>query len=514
MNRINKAAAWAVLLILFVLSGVIVHAQDETMSTNTPESILEEASKEAVIEEGGKSVEVLFDASKDLVNEAVQAGAANEGDKNAEENGEQEGTPAKENPQGQTGDQTAEPEANAEGEAEIKPVDPADVPAEGEQADSEVKTAEGNATPTEKAVDPKTEEDKKALEDSGDKKPEAVGEGNSEGGATGEPKPGDPQPAQPEEGAGDNPEYDPSGNDDLNELQKQIDEAEKAKDEKAKADLQAQYNKKYWEELGKSEKLGDEILSRITDEDKTKQYYELKEEYEALNKKGAAGTLTKKEIDAFNNKLGAYKVPRLLDDDEKNAAEKVHEAPSLNGLQEGATEDAKKIYDEYVKAKEALEAVLNPDNDRTTTPEELADLVEAFNKAEAKFKAGLSDGSIKPNYTENGTPEIRLYPFTGSGQVGKELDEETYYIPDNTDLKLLVQVNKDKGKPQGEFTFKIKTLADEGQRIPKESLSGIAFLNGKAVDLEFDEKGGFYYFKTTADQDFGVAQIKFNMKRL
>lgn len=512
MNRKFKAAAWAVLLILFVLSGVIVHAQDETMSTNTPESILEETSKEAIIEEGGKSVEVLFDASKDLVNEAVQADAANEGDKNAEGNGEQAEAPAEKDAQGQTGYQTEEPEANAEGEAEVKPVDPADVPAEGEQADSEVKTAEGNTTPTEKAEDPKTEEGKNALEDSGDKKPEAVGEGNPEGGATGEPKPGANQPTQPEEGAGAKPEYDPSGNDELNELQKQIDEAEKAKDEKAKADLQAQYNKKYWEELGKSEKLGDEILNRITDEDKTKQYYELKEEYEALNKKGAAGTLTKKEIDAFNKKLGEYKVPRLLDDDEKAAAEKVHEAPSLNGLQEGATEDAKKIYDDYVKAKEALEAVLNPDNDRTTTPEKLAELVKAFNEAEAKFKAGLGDGSIKPNYTKDGTPEIRLYPFTGSGQVGKELDEETYYIPDGTDLNLLVQVNKDKGTPEGDFTFKIKTLADEGQRIPKENLSKIAFLNGKPVDLEFDEDGGFYYFKTTADQDFGVAQIKFNMK--
>ena len=503
MNRKFKAAAWAVLLILFVLSGVIVHAQDETMSTNTPESILEETSKEEIIEEGDKDVEVLFDASKDLVNEAVQAGAANEGDKNAEGNGEEPEAPAEKDAQGQTG--TTEEGGDKETEPQTQPVDPEAIPAEGEPADSEVKSAEGNETPTENSETPKTE----GQDPKGENKTEPVGEEKPEGEGAGEETGTNPEA---EEGAGTNPEYDPSGNDELNELQKQIDEAEKAKDEKAKADLQAQYNKKYWEELGKSEKLGDEILNRITDEDKTKQYYELKEEYEALNKKGAAGTLTKKEIDAFNKKLGAYKVPRLLDEDEKAAAEKVHGAPSLNGLQEGADENAIEIYEEYKAAKKALEAVLNPDNDRTTTPDKLANLVEAFNKAEAKFKAGLSDGSIKPNYTENGTPEIRLYPFTGSGQVGKELDEETYYIPDNTDLNLLVQVNKDKGNPEGEFTFKIKTLADEGQRIPKESLSEIAFLNGKAVDLEYNEEKGYYYFKTTADQDFGVAQIKFNMK--
>lgn len=513
MNRKFKAAAWAVLLILFVFSGAIVHAQDETMSTNTPGSINEEASKEAIIEEGGKSVEVLFDASKDLVKEAVQAGAANEGDKNAEGNGEQAEAPAEKDAQGQTGDQAAEPEANAEGEAEIKPVDPEAIPAEGEQADSEVKTAEGNETPTENSETPQTEGQdptgENKTEPVGEEKPE--GEGASEGSNTGANQ---PAPAEGEGKKESKPEVDTSVVPELSELQKQIDEAEKAKDDKKAAELKKQYADKLFkniEETG-ADKLNSEVLKRFTDAPRTKEFYEIQAEYEALKKKAEEGKLTKEEVDAFNNKVGSFKPPRKLDADEESAQKKLADSVDVPRVKEDSTDPkAQEKLDAYKKAKEALKKALDADKTEGKA-EKLAELVKTFEDAEAALKSGINDGSIKPTYTD-GSPKVRVFPLV-NGSVGEELKQDPanndnpYYIPDNTSIELLVHVNKD-DEPK-EFTFKIKAIG-EGVEDPNGQASNLAFLNGNPVDLVRNEDGSYTFKVSAKDMNFGIAQLRFNI---
>lgn len=324
---------------------------------------------------------------------------------------------------------------------------------------------------------------------------------------------------EPKEGTGTKPEdnkekpqVDPTADKDLSDLQGKI-QAEK--DPKKKAELQKQYNEKLFkaiEEAG-ADKLNKEVLDRFTDEGRTKEFYQIQAEYEELKKKAKEGKLSQKEIDEFNKKVGSFTPPRKLDEDEKGALDKLQETPYVPGIADNSTEDAKKLYKAYDDAKKALEEALNPENPRTTDDKRLQELVDAFKKAETALIEAIKNGDVDPKYTK-GNPEISIFPLDNNGKAGKELEEETYYVPDATDFKLLFQVNKDKEEKGStkKFKFTIKSLKNVGDvSVPDPSLSNLVFLNGKAVELQKDADGN-YYFETTADQNFGIAQLKFNMK--
>lgn len=361
-------------------------------------------------------------------------------------------------------------------------------------------------------------------------KPEAT-EGQTEGGESenptgetteentpenaGEEKPNPEDTGNPEAPAEDSkpeskPEVD-TNNKDLADLAKKI---EDEKDPAKKAELQKEYNQKYLDALGSSEKLDKEILNRFTDEERTKKYYRLKDEYENLQAEAAKEDLKaedldniKKKLDALNKELGNFKVPRILDADEKSAAEELSKSPTIGIKEKSSTKEGKRIYNEYLAAKDALNKAIDAENTKGKA-DNFDQLLEDFRKAEEAFKKALADKKIDPKYTD-GTPEFRLYPLDSSGKVGKELEKDkTYYIPDKTPLDLLVQVNKDKS--DSKFKFTIKTLGDEGVNLPEASLSNLAFLNGKPVELVKNDDGS-YSFTTDPDQDFGVAQIRFNM---
>lgn len=299
-------------------------------------------------------------------------------------------------------------------------------------------------------------------------------------------------------------QVDPTSNEDLKNLKDQIN-SENDKDKQV--ELQKEYNKKLFEEIEKSgaEKLDKEVLNRFKDKERTEEFYAIQEEYQTLKDKLEKGTISEEEIQAFNEKLGSFKIPRKLDDDEKSAAEELSKSPTI-GIKDSSTEEGKRIYNEYLAAKDALNKAIDAENTKGKA-DNFDQLLENFRKAEESFKKALADKDIDPKYTD-GTPEFRLYPLDSSGKVGNELKEDTYHIPDKTPLDLLVQVNKDKS--DSKFTFTIKTLGDEGVNLPEASLSNLAFLNGKPVELVKNDDGS-YSFTTDPDQDFGVAQIRFNM---
>ena len=384
--------------------------------------------------------------------------------------------------------------------------------ANGEKADTPKESGEANAE------EGKDADAQKSLEEN---KESAKGNGAEDGAAPAKaPETPAKEEAKTGEGEGEAPkqEVDPNANPDLKALQDQIN-AEK--DPKKKAELQKKYNDKYLEEIGKSEKLDKDILNRFTDEERTKRYYELKDEYDKLAAQAKNEKLNQKQLDeikakldALNKELGEYKVPRKLDTDEKSALDKLQETPYVPGIADNSTDEAKNLYKAYEDAKKALEEALDPENPRRTDDKGLQDLVDAFKKAETALTEAIKDGKVNPKYTE-GSPEISIFPLDNNGKVGKELTDDTYYIPDATDFKLLFQVNKDK-EAEGstkKFRFKIKKLENVGDvSVPDPSLSNLVFLNGKAVELQKDETTGEYYFETTADQNFGIAQLKFNMK--
>lgn len=396
------------------------------------------------------------------------------------------------------------------------PVDNSKAPSENKVTENNPETTEGQADSTNPSQKDKTEVEEA---DTPEEKPEKTEEekpagetGATEENPTEEPK--EEEKKKPEAPAEDSkpeskPEVD-TNNKDLADLAKKI---EDAKDPAKKAELQKEYNQKYLDALGSSEKLDKEILNRFTDEDRTKKYYRLKDEYESLKTEAAKEDLKaedlekiKDKIDALNKELGKFKVPRELDDAEKSAAEELSKSPTIGIKEESSTKEGKRIYNEYLAAKDALNKAIDAENTKGKA-DNFDQLLENFRKAEEAFKKALADKDIDPKYTD-GTPEFRLYPLDSSGKVGKELKDETYHIPDKTPLDLLVQVNKDKS--DSKFKFTIKTLGDEGVNLPEASLSNLAFLNGKPVELVKNDDGS-YSFTTDPDQDFGVAQIRFNM---
>lgn len=146
-------------------------------------------------------------------------------------------------------------------------------------------------------------------------------------------------------------------------------------------------------------------------------------------------------------------------------------------------------------------------------------MVQDFKDAEKALVDGIRNKKVDPKYAEN-NPEIYIYPLDNNGQIIREGEEKkqkilenngTYYIPDDTGLDLLFQVNKN-DQPK-EFTFTIKNLVPvENPTLPKPrvDLNGLVFLNGKPVELTAN-KDGSYSFTTNGDKTFGIAQLKFNM---
>ena len=486
MNRKFKAAAWAVLLILFVLSGVIVHAQDETMSTNTPESILEETSKEAIIEEGGKSVEVLFDASKDLVNEAVQAGAAN--GENEKPGTEEPGTPEGEQP---ADGEPAEGEPGTPGEGDEGATEPQEgskeTPGEGGEGTTGGESAgDGTETPNETDEEP-TDGQEPADGD------QPVDDDKSEADAD--------KPKETSEPA--KPQVDPN-TDELNELQKQIAAAKEAKDDEKVAELQKEYNDKLLKSIEESgaDKLDKDVINGITDSEKIRQYKDIQELYDKIQADKNEGKLNQADIDKLNTLLGEFKPPRKLTDEEKKAQEELNKDFEIPGIKGEDTKD--KVFEKYQDAKEALEKALNPNED-PVSPKELKALQEAYTKAKDALDAAIEKGDIDPKYTD-GTPEVRVYPLDGS-TAGPELKDkdETYYIPDNTSAKLLIEVRKDDG---GDFTFTIKPNKTD-KNIPDAVLEDLVRTkDGKAIKLTKDEDGNYSF---TTSNKFEIAQIQMNL---
>lgn len=304
-------------------------------------------------------------------------------------------------------------------------------------------------------------------------------------------------------------QVDAKTNEELKKLQEKIDSA---KDEQEKKKIQNEYNKKLFEEIEKSasDKFNKEVLYRFKDKTKTKEFYEIQEQYEILKKKSKDGKLTIDELEKFNKKVGSFYVPRKLDDDEKTVQEELNESLDVPRLREGATKDAQDKLEAYNNAKKALLEALDTDKDRQKSKEELQKLLDDFKKAQQALKDGIAKGDILPAYTYV-SPEVRVVPIDGSGKLGTEIKgdkDDIYYIPEDTNLNLLISVNKD-DEPK-EFTFKIKAI-EKGAILPKVSAKNLAFLNGEPVALIENEDGSYSFTVDSNNINFGIAQLRFNI---
>lgn len=504
MNKKLNVLFFILILTLFVHGGVYAEeenssdknnpvASESSQNSPTNEKVFAKDQNTEIKDEGNTSDE------KQNTFEPEATGDASNTPEAVENSDSSENFEAADNSEGT---ENSDSEKDSEIAEKTDPVDNSEAPSENKVTENNPETTEGQADSTSPSQKDETE-----AEEAGSTE-ENTPENADEEKPAEEPK--EEEKKKPEAPAEDSkPEVD-TNNKDLADLAEMI---EDEKDPAKKAELQKKYNQKYLDALGSSEKLDKEILNRFTDEDRTKEYYRLKDEYESLKTEAAREDLKaedldniKKKLDALNKELGNFKVPRILDADEKSAAEELSKSPTIGIKEESSSDEGNRIYNEYLAAKDALNKAIDAENTKGKA-DNFDQLLENFRKAEEAFKKALADKDIDPKYTD-GTPEFRLYPLDSSGKVRKELDKDTYHIPDKAPLDLLVQVNKDKS--DSKFKFTIKTLGDEGVNLPEASLSNLAFLNGKPVELVKNDDGS-YSFTTDPDQDFGVAQIRFNM---
>ncbi|MDO5302159.1 MAG: hypothetical protein Q4E76_06640, partial [Tissierellia bacterium] len=420
----------------------------------------------------------------------------------------------------------AEPEKAPADEDEASEDDPQETPAEPEEAPVDEPQETPEETPTEPEKVP-TETPEEELEKVPTESEEILEEAPDEGQ---EPLRAD-DTGRNREADGPKGQVDPKESETLKELQEKID-AEK--DQKKKAELQKQYNETYYKEVvaAGGEKLDESILGRFTDKERTEQFYDLQAQYEELQKKASEGKLSKKDVEDFNRALGAFQPPRALSQGEKDALDSLHESPYIPGV-ENPSPEAKGIFTDYAILKNALETAINPEGTAEEALQEalenneaalkrilekedlsgvtLADLKAAFVEKRNALVKGIQDGTISPLYTQGEGPEIQLFPYK-DGKPADPLkeDEDSYYIPDNTSLNLMVQVNKDKDA-EGSFTVTIKPLdVYAGVDVKRAIVDNLHFLNhSQSLPKIVKNEDGTYSF--TTDKEFGIAQLHFNM---
>ena len=533
MDRKIRVMILTMVLTVLLFGGTRLMAQDlsnkpsETQTTPDEENLESEGEKGASSVNNNKDTEINSKANGD------------------EKTGETETKEAEANKTEKT---EGKPEAKQE---EKKPeAKEAETPAETPDVKAAEKTAEGNGP-----------EDGAKLEAAPAKAPEAVGEGN-------EPKtPEDPKQEEPkQEGKKEDtkPEVDINADKDLSDLKAKIDAEQ---DPKKKAELQKEYNEKYLkkvEEAGK-DKTADDTAKRLTKEDDIKRYNEIRAKQEELNekrdeieKKIAEGKTPQNEIDKLNEEfkkaiseynelVGGFNPPRALTEKESEAAKAIGQEPYYPGFDEEgydkalkAAEEAlindptneskkadlekikngKKAWDDYQKARKDLEDAINPENDAKSDAE-ISELLNKFNSTIAPLKEAIGDGSLQLKFAkEDGKPEVWIFPLDHYGIVDKRFgydekdtkdwqSKDTYYIADDTDVNLIVQVHRNDADANQDFTFTI-TPDQIGKYEPKaklQSTKDIAYINGKAIELVPNEDGSYSFTVNAGETNFGIAQL-------
>lgn len=532
MNRKIRVMILTMVLTVLMFGGTRLMAQDlnnkpsETLQT-TPkdEGNLEsnnEGEKGASLVEEGKNTDI--DSNEAEAKEVTEKTETTEAEANKNANTEVNETKSKEDA----------PKAKQEEKTEANPVaKPAAKEAE--------KTAVGNGP-----------EDGAKLQAAPAKAPEAQGA---------PAKAPETTPAEGEDKK-DKQEVNPDKDKDLSELKAKIKAAKEAKDDKTEAELQKQYNEKYLEkvEAAGAEKTNPNIQERLTKDEDIKKYNiikakqeELKQKKEALEKKIAEGKASKEDIEAFKNSieeynklLGGFKPPRALTPEEEGAAKAIGKEPYYPGFDEDGYKKAlekaeqdlannpndeskkadlekikngKKAWDDYQKARKALEDKIyakEPSSDA-----EVQKLLAEFKETIGPLRKAITEGDLKLKFAkEDGKPEVWIFPLDHYGIVDKRFgydekdpkdwqSKDTYYIADNTDVNLIVQINRNDADKNQEFKFTI-TPDQIGNYEPNAKIDfkeDIAYINGKPIKL-VDNKDGSYSFTVKAGEtNFGIAQL-------
>lgn len=348
-----------------------------------------------------------------------------------------------------------------------------------------------------------------------DAEPPIPGDGSETGTAPAEAQDGRGDKASPAEDPANEGEVeaeptpeDPYGLDALEaEMQAKKDDPE------ALAALQKAYQEalvRYYEGILKDagDKLDEKTLARISDNARIKTYYALRQRKEGLDVAREKGQLNRQALAEFAEALAAFKVPRALRSDEQAIAKDVAKHPAL--LFEEPTEAPYlEGVAEYRKAEAALKDALDPEKEGLE-PEALAALNERYQKSYAQVLDWIQKSELKGRHTKDGKTEIKAFLIGDYGEIVKELNEETYYVPQNRPFTLLLQLGKDNTKG---IKVTLNGLGDPHLKSGKPY--GLVFLNEKMkAELKQDPETKAWYFETPKGENFAYAQLKLQLAGL
>lgn len=532
MDRKIRVMILTMVLTVLLFGGTRLMAQDlsnkpsETQTTPDEENLESnnEGEKGASLVEEGKNTDI--DSNEAEAKEDAGKTETTEAETNKKTNTEV--SKPKANEDASKAKEEEKTEANADAKPDAKEAEkPAETPVETPDVKPADKTAAGNGP-----------EDGAKLQAAPAKAPETQGTPAGEGNGTG--KGNDPK----------KPEVNPDEDKDLSDLKAKIDAEQ---DPKKKAELQKEYNEKYLakvEEAGK-DKTAEETAKRLTKEDQITLYNEIKakreEIEEKLKDKNAKPEDIQKDINELNNLLGKFNPPRALTEKESEAAKAIGQEPYYPGFDEEGYDKAlksaeealrydptneskkadlekikngKKAWDDYQKARKDLEDAINPENDAKSDAE-ISELLNKFNSTIVPLKKAIGDGSLQLKFAqEDEKPEVWIFPLDHYGIVDKRFgydekdtkdwqSKDTYYIADDTDVNLIVQVHRNDADANQDFTFTI-TPKPIGKYEPKaklESTKEIAYINGKAIELVPNENGSYSFTVKANETNFGIAQL-------
>ena len=539
MNRKLRVIILTMVLTVLMFGGTRLMAQDN-LDVNTTEAS-QTTPNEGKVEPMANGEEVTSSVETDK-NTDIDGNEAND----EEETGETVTTEPKDKEDENTEVNKTE---KTEGEPKAKQEEKTEAPKQEEKKSEAKKDAKEADKPAEKTAEGNKPEDGAKLQAAPAKAPAPVGEGNGNGTGNGEGV----DNGEPTKPVVEKDQIDKSADEELKALQEQIDAANDAKDAKKVAELQKQYNEKYFKKLeaAGADKYADDTAKRLKNKDEIALYNEIKEKKQELDAKLAEGKLTQKDVDDFNKLLGGFTPPRALTEKESEAAQKVGQEPYYPGLSgesekkyeaylnakkaSDANPDDKELKDaltaaennlgegekawrDYKEAKEALEKALNAD--KPTSDEEISRLLNTFNSTIGPLKEAINNDKLDLSYAKkDGKPEVYIFPIGDDGRVDPRFGygdkpndwqkEDTYYIPDDAEVKLIVQVNRNNEDKAKDFKFIIRpeNIGEFDPDVKLEPTKEIAYINGNPIELQPNSDGSYTFTVKSGEDNFGIAQL-------
>ncbi len=250
------------------------------------------------------------------------------------------------------------------------------------------------------------------------------------------------------------------------------------------------------------------IISNVTDNNKIALIEEIKAMIKDLEakEKDPAKKVTSKDYEDILKKLQELKLPRELSQEELDLQNDVKEADKKFSyvVADDQTPDNKEkgqeLIDKYIKLKEDIAKLTDGHSDEPS--KELDNKKHELSEITKKIEDAIKDGIIRRTYVDpKHDPkglDVKIFNRNSYGVPDKQLVEKDdkgkkiYYLPENTQANLLVQVANDiKGDKSLTVTISPNNKGSAEVNMDQLMTSTIKLSNGTIIAFEKDKSGNY-----------------------